>query len=106
MSYSYSAGTTTPSLGGLVEFGGIRINDGTFKTHHLGGLIDTPPVRSGVSEFPADHGGSASTPYYSPRDILLEGWIYVPVVDDLSAAMDQLRGAFALGDGSLKTLTF
>lgn len=100
MTFSYSAGTTTPTLAGLVEFNGIRINDGTFKSEHLGGLIDMPDVRGGVVPMQADHGGIDTLPLYAPRDISLDGWLLTAVYDDVYAGMDYLRGKFTLDVGS------
>jgi len=107
MAYSYNAGTTTPTYAGLVEFNGIRINDGTFKSDHLAGLIDTPPVRSSLRDLSQDHGALDANPLYGVREIAISGWAYTgQAVDDVFSAVDQLRAAFALGDGSLKTLVF
>lgn len=106
MTYVYDAGTTDPNLAGLVEFGGVRINDGTFVAERLGGLIDSPPVRAGVSELPGDHGGYAGTPLYLPAEIAIEGFLSVPTLPDVWAAQEQLRGAFNLADPSLRLLVF
>lgn len=104
MTFSYDAGTSTPTLAGLVEFNGIRINDGTFRSDDLGGLLDTPDVRADVTLFASDNGGFNGPAFYAPRDIVLTGWAKTPVSDDIFAATDYLRGKFALGDGSLRTL--
>ena len=104
MSYSYDAGSTTPTYAGLVEFGGLRINDGTFKSEHLAGLQDGAPVRQGVTLLPVDNGGYPSSAYMNPRDISIDGWLKTASPDDVFAAMDALRAAFAVGDGSLSTL--
>lgn len=104
MAYTYSAGTTTPTYAGLVEFGGIRINDGCFKSEHLGGLVDGAPVRQAVAPLPNDSGGFAGSAFLNPREIELSGWLLQSSPDDVFGAMDALRLAFALGTGSLSTL--
>lgn len=104
MAYTYSAGSTTPTYAGLVEFGGIRINDGSFKSEHLAGLEDGAPVRQSVSPLPSDSGGFAGVGFLNPRDIEIAGWVLQASPDDLPGAKDALRAAFAFGDGSLATL--
>lgn len=106
MTFSYDAGTSTPNLAGLVEIGSIRINDGTFElTAARGLLLGSAAVRDSMVALPFDHGDSTGTPFYDLRDILLEGQIQVPVLDDLWAAIDLLNGELNLADSSLKTLT-
>ena len=104
MPYSYNAGTTTPNLAGLVEFNGIRINDGTFELHHLGGLIDSPPLRLPLSSLPSDHGGFLGNRLYDPLAINIEGKLLVADYTQIGPALDQLRGAFNL-DAGMQTLT-
>ena len=58
MAYTYDAGTTSPTYAGLVEFGGIRVNDGCFKSEHLAGLQDGAPIRQSVALLPNDWGPS------------------------------------------------
>lgn len=104
MSYTYDAGSTTATYAGLVEFGGIRINDGCFKSEHLAGLQDGAPVRQSVTPLPSDSGGYAGAAFLNPREIDISGWLRQASPDDVPGAMDALRAAFALGDGSLSTL--
>lgn len=104
MSFTYDAGTSTPNLAGLVEFNGIRINDGTFVCTHLGGIIDSSGLRSNITQLPSDHGGTAGTPFYDPRDILIEGYLTVPLLADVDGATDLLEQSFNLWAG-LQTLT-
>lgn len=104
--YTYDAGSTSPTLAGLAEHNGIRINDGTFKTSHLGGLVDTPPIRAQVTDLAGDHGGLDGLALYGPRDITLEGWLRTSVADDVFAATDHLRSVFTLRDGTLLPLAF
>ena len=104
MPYSYSAGTTTPNLGGLAEFNGVRINDGTFEMHHLGGVLDSAPVRTASSSLPSDDGGFVGLRFYDPATIGLEGKLIVADYTQIGPALDQLRGAFNLNAG-LQTLT-
>lgn len=104
MAYTYSAGSTTPTYAGLVEFGGIRINDGCFKSEHLAGVEDGAPVRQSVTPLPSDSGGYAGAAFLNPREIEIDGWIKQTLPDDIPGAKDALRAAFALGDGSLSTL--
>jgi hypothetical protein len=96
VSFSYSAGTSSATLAGLAEIGGIRINDGTFISEHLAGIIDSPPVRTSVSDFPSDHGGFVGATYYGPREIELAGRIRVTSADDVPSARDYLKAAFTL----------
>lgn len=104
MPYTYSAGTTTPNLAGLVEFNGVRINDGTFELHHLGGLLDSAPVRLPLSSLPSDNGGFLGTRFYDPLAISLEGKLLVADYTQIGPALDQLRGAFNIYAG-MQTLT-
>lgn len=94
MSYSYDAGSTTPFLAGLVEFGGIRINDGTFKLTDLGGLLNSAPVRNAPSSLPNDHGGWQGPVYQDPLPFTLAGYIDVDLVDYIDPALDDLQAAF------------
>lgn len=104
MAYSYSAGTTTPNLAGLVEFNGVRINDGTFELHHLGGVIDSAPVRVPLTSLPSDDGGLVGSRFYDPLQINLEARLIVADYTQVGPALDQLRGAFnvAAGMGTLR----
>lgn len=104
MAYSYDAGTTTPNLGGLAEFNGVRINDGTFEMHRLGGIIDSAPVRSTVTPLPSDDGGFVGALFNDPLVIGLEGKLWVADYTQVGPALDQLRGAYSAKVG-LQTLT-
>lgn len=103
MAYTYSAGTTTPNLAGLAEFNGVRINDGTFEMHRLGGVIDSAPVRDTVAPMPSDDGGYVGAIFTDPLQISLEGKILVADYTQVGPALDQLRGAFTAKAG-LQTL--
>lgn len=105
MPYSYDAGTTTPYLAGLVEFNGIRLNDGTFKLTDLSGLLNSPSPRVPLQSLPADSGGFLGTQYYDPLQFTLGGYIDVDSVAYLDPALDQLKGAFNLSVGA-QTLVF
>lgn len=94
MPYTYSAGTTTPNLGGLAEFNGVRLNDGTFELHHLGGIIDSAPVRAPLTSLPSDDGGFMGARFLDPLQISLEGKLLVADYTQIGPALDQLRGAF------------
>lgn len=100
MSYTYNAGGTTPTYAGLVEFNGLRINDGTFKSQSVPLIVSTAPVRDSVSASAGDTGGFASDPYYDPWPFEIEGWLWVPTgPDDVQAAIDNLKAAFNLNAG-------
>lgn len=104
MSYSYAAGTSTPTYAGLAEFNGLRINDGTFRSHHIPPITDSPPIRAAINLLPFDHGGLPGTPYYGPWEFDLTGRIFVSVADDLHAAIDDLKSKFNLNNTSIQTL--
>lgn len=104
MSFSYDAGTSTPNLAGLAEIGSIRVNDGTFVLTRCGRLVTSPRPRSVIAPLPSDHGGSVGTPFYDPMTFPLEGYLTVPVLDDVWGAIDLLLETFNLENG-LQTLT-
>lgn len=83
---------------GLVEFGGIRIHDGTFVLTGLGGLIDTPDIRQTLTDRSEDHGQYLSGSFYAARQITVEGFVMTEFLEQMWPALDQLRGAFALGE--------
>ena len=101
MSYTRSDGTTTPNLAGLLQLAsGFRINDGTFVLTRCD-LFDSPPVRPSVTPLSNDHGGYPGTPFYSPWEFTIEGYLTVPVLADVWSAKDDLEGAFNLDAGLL-----
>lgn len=100
MTWTYNAGTTTPTYAGLLELNGIRFNDGSFKTQHLSGIIDTPPVRTVISDLPSDNGGYLGRSYYGPRDASIDGWILATTVEDVLEAREYLKKALAMVDGT------
>ena len=104
MTWSYNAGTTIPNLGGLAEFNGVRLNDGSFELHHLGGIIDSAPLRVPVSSLPADSGGFLGPLLYDPLIIALEAKLIVADYTQVGPALDYLRGAFNAAAGQ-QTLT-
>lgn len=106
MVWSYNAGTTTPNLAGLVEFNGVRLNDGSYTLTSLGGLDSSPGVRGTAAPLPSDDGGTPLTPFYDPREFTLEGYLEVTTLSDIWAAKDYLRGAFNLNNTGLQTLVF
>lgn len=106
MTFSYDAGSSSPNLAGLVEIGSIRINDGTFELQSAIGLLwGSPGLRDSFFVLPNDHGAVAAAPFYSEREIVLNGEIVVPTVADLWGAIDLLNETFNLADSDLKTLT-
>lgn len=112
MSYVYDAGVTTPGYAGLLEITSvIRLNSslvtgtepagGTFKLEQ-NPFLSSPPVRLAVSSLPSDSGGAASPPFYDPYPFTIGGWLWVPSgPDDVAGAEEQLRAAFAAGNGPL-----
>lgn len=109
MTWTYTAGSATPSYAGLVDLAGVRINDrsGSFISQALTGLTDTPPIVGGVSQLPYDHGGIASKMRYGPRTIQIDGWSQVTGdVTGVLTAMDYLRNQLilTLGEGQTATL--
>jgi hypothetical protein len=99
MTWTYAAGTTTPTLAGLIEFNGARINDGSLRAGYFAGLLDAPPVRDSSVALPSDHGASPGQPFYGARNMQIQGWVETTVADDLPLAMDYLRNAFNLYAG-------
>lgn len=105
MSFSYDAGTSTPTYAGLVEFDGVRINDGTFKSQRVPPIVDSPPLSDATSAYANDDGGVDGTTLIEPWTFDLELWLWVPTgAGDIPAAIDYLRGAFNIVTG-LSTLT-
>lgn len=105
MSYAYDAGTSVPTIAGLVEYGGIRINDGTFRSLSMSGLRDSPGVRQDVTPYAQAHGATLSQALYDARLIQVGGVILVSDIADLPAAEEELRAAFNLFPSTLQTLT-
>lgn len=81
---------------GLVEYGGVRIHDGSFVLEAVGGLTDTPETRQTLTDRAQDHGGFISGSFYSPRIVTVEGYTQTEYLDQLWPAMDLLRQAFGL----------
>lgn len=106
MTWAYDDGTDTPTFAGLVEIAGVRLNDGSFITEALTGLIDMPDVRVQVSPYATENGGSTQTALFGSRDIQIDGWTRGANVEDVLTACDYLRSALtsALGTGGLTTL--
>lgn len=100
MAYSYDAGTTTPTLTGLLEIPGVlRINDGTFKSSKLP-FEDSPPVRVTATPYPSIHGGTLGPAFFDIWSASIQGWLYVTSSPyDDAAAEDQLRQAFSASKG-------
>jgi len=99
-SYSYDAGSTTPTLTGLIEIPSvIRLNDGSFKSTKLP-WEDSPPVRITGTAFPSLHGGLLSPAFFDIWTASIQGWLYVTSSPyDDAAAEDQLRQAFSATKG-------
>lgn len=105
MAFSYDAGSSSPTLAGLVEFNSLRINDGSFKTHRVPPITDSAPIRDSTFPLPSDHGGYLATQqFYDPWLFDIEGWVLTTSPDDIPGALDYLRGKFNL-DAGLQTLT-
>lgn len=90
---------------GLVEVGGIRIHDASYVLEGLGGLTDTPDVRTTLTDIGEAHGSFLSGSYYTARTVTVEGYTLADDVADLWPLMDRLRGAFSLTGGSTTLLT-
>lgn len=105
MTYSRVAGTTNPTIAGYASFGSLPINDGTFKSSFLEMIEGSPDIVTDIVELPNDDGGFDGYPLYGPWKFSIEGWIYVPVIDDIQAAINDLRSVFNLYTG-LGLLTF
>lgn len=101
MAFSYDAGSTSPTYAGLIEFNGIRFNDGTFKSQRVPLIVDSAPVRDAVTDLPSDDGGFAGTAFYGPWQFDLEAWLYVPSPDDVQAALDYLQSKVNTAAGLL-----
>lgn len=105
MTFSYDAGSSSPTYAGLAEITNLRFNDGTFKSQHIPPITDSAPIRDVTGSLPQDHGGFVGTRFYDPWPFDLEGWLYVTSSpNDVQAAIDYLRGKFSLKAGLL-TLT-
>lgn len=116
MAFAYVEGSSTPNLAGLVDIGtldgtgatGIRVSGvggGTFELLSAIGLFwGSPGVSDSMFALPNDHGAAVGVPFYPEREIILNGKISVPVLDDLWGAIDLLYATFNLTDTSLKTL--
>lgn len=106
MAFSYDAGSSTPDLGGLVEIGGIRINNGTFKLTSLGGL-GSPPIRVPMTELASAQGSHLGTQFHSGYTAAIEGYIDVDQVAYLDPALDMLKAAISpLVNGPTQLLIF
>lgn len=84
---------------GLVEFGGIRVHDGTFVLTAAGGLTDTPDVRTDVTDRARAHGAFLSGSFYGPRVLTVEGYVMTDHLDQMWPAIDLLRKACSLPAG-------
>jgi hypothetical protein len=72
MPYTYSAGSATPVAAGMVEYGTIRINDGTFITNSILGLREPPTIRRALTALGAVHGEFASGAQYGSRLVAVD----------------------------------
>lgn len=107
MTWSYNAGTTTPTFAGLVEVNGIRFNNGTYRTQALPFLIDTPTLRTVASDLPSDHGGVLGPSFYGPREGPIDGWLSASSVEDVISAREYLKAAFAqVSPTAMSTLVY
>lgn len=105
MSYTRDNGSTNPTLAGFCSFGGLQINDGTFKSANLGMLTGSPPVADVTSDLASDDGGIDGLPLYGSWKFTLECWLLVDSPDYVQAAINDLRSVFNLRTG-LSELTF
>lgn len=104
MPFVYDAGTSNPGGVGLIEYGGVRVNNGSYILTALGGLVDTPAIRTTSTPSGEGHGAYLSNPFYDAREITVEGFVLVERLDELWPACDKLKGAFNLATTALRTL--
>lgn len=103
--FTYDAGSSSPTFGGLAEFNGVRINNGSFKSHQIGLLTSGPTMRNTVQPLPGDHGSFGGVPYWDGRAFPVDGWLLVDTADAIQLALDYLASAYNLKAG-LRTFTY
>jgi hypothetical protein len=105
VTYTRDNGTTSPTIAGYASLNGLPINDGTFKSADLGMIAGSPPILDTSVDLPNDDGGFDGFPLYGRWPFNLDGEFIVDVVDDVQAAIYDLRTTLNLYAG-LQTMTF
>lgn len=99
MSFSYSAGSGTPGLAGMLTFNSVVIGDtaigASFKADDIPPISQTAPIRVPSSPLPNDPGGYVGTSLLDLWAFDVTGWLYTGTSGfDAQAAYEYLTAAF------------